>query len=67
MQGLGIDRHKIEVDGEGSADPSTPQGRRGRLRRRRRRRTVISINLSVGACWSIDSRAKRRVKERKRR
>jgi hypothetical protein len=25
--------HRIEVDGEGSADASTPQGKRGRLKR----------------------------------
>jgi hypothetical protein len=35
--------HRIEVDGESSADPSTPLGRRGRLRRRRRRRIFVLL------------------------
>jgi hypothetical protein len=39
--------HKIEVDGESSADSSTPQGRRGRLRRRRRRRRRRRNNLKI--------------------
>jgi hypothetical protein len=35
--------HTIEVDGEGSADPSTLQGRR--RRRRRRRRQMNSVKM----------------------